>query len=713
LIASDSYKVYVDPSLLNMTEKETAYLIKTKKLVSRNFARCFLTIEKVSSQQEIEIPWSPSFPRNYVLSSGEPLVKVSASEEPQGGPSYSLRFRKIAKLEQAIRSLLVYLRKTGRSSSPLEIIAKARALIRREGIAALFTKLESSVEDSYRAWVIQYDSPSSQDVANAEREIASFHRSPLISFVMPVHNPEPRYLKEAIESVLDQVYPQIELVICDDGSTHPSIKPLLESFASSRANCKVIFSEKNQHISQATNTAIQDAMGEYLAFIDHDDLVSPLAAYHVAKALQTNPEAKILYTDEDKVDASGKRFDPYFKPDWNPILLRSQNYINHLTVIDSNLVKAVGRLREGFEGAQDWDLLFRASEKIDHSKIVHIPKVLYHWRVAKSSTARNPSVKDYVFQAQRQAIAEHCLRLGIDAELSLEKNLYWRLHYSQEAFTPLVSIIIPTKDQADYLKRCVESIDARTKNANYELLIINNGSENPDILAYFELLRSKPYVRVLDFDQPFNFSKINNFAASQAAGDYLLLLNNDVEILNSEWLAEMLSYASMPQTGAVGAKLYYPNGLIQHAGVILGIGGVAGHIYLNKPHQYAGQMNRAKLAQNISAVTGACLLVSKKKYFEAGGLNEDDLAIAFNDIDFCLKLMEHGYKNVWTPFAELTHYESASRGLEDSDEKLARFEAESAYMKKRWGSLLQADPAYNPNLTLSRQDASPAFPPRS
>jgi GT2 family glycosyltransferase len=687
------------------------YLIYVKNSKARAGDVCSVLLRTAFSEQIYNHPLQQAGLGSFFVTLTDPLINFTLSEESVN-ESWIIRVRRIHKPEKFFRSIVTFLRKSHQSSSLIEIFGKAKAIIRREGFMALFTKLEISQDASYEAWIHNYASLSLREVEAIKEEINAFEFQPLISFVMPVYNPDLYFLREAIEAVLDQMYPNIELVISDDHSTRPGVRELLEEYASTRDRCKVFFSPVNQHISLATNNAIAHAEGKYLAFIDHDDLVSPLATYYVVKALQARPEAKIIYTDEDKIDSTGRRFDPYFKPDWNPILLRSQNYINHLSIIDAELVREVGFLRQGFEGAQDWDLLFRCTELVKPSEIVHVPRVLYHWRAIKGSTARSQNEKDYIYDSQKKAILEHFKRLGLHADLGLEANGYWRASYRQLDLLPLVSIIIPTKDRVVYLKRCVESILNTTDHPNIELWIVNNNSSEPETIEYLSKAGLDGRVNILNYEGAFNFSKINNLAASKARGEFLLLLNNDTEVSNRNWLSEMLSYARMPEVGAVGAKLYYPNRLIQHAGVILGIGGVAGHIYLNKPHYYAGQMNRAKLAQNISAVTGACMLVSKQKYFQVGGLNENDLPITFNDIDFCLKLLEAGYQNVWTPFAELKHYESISRGLDNSPEKIQRFGKEVEYMKKRWGSLLKADPAYNPNLTLSRQDASLAFPPR-
>jgi GT2 family glycosyltransferase len=405
------------------------------------------------------------------------------------------------------------------------------------------------------------------------------------------------------------------------------------------------------------------------------------------------------------MDAGGRRYDPYFKPDFSRELFRSQNYLNHLTVHRAENIRAVGGWRPGFEGSQDYDLNLRVMERIDPRAIRHIPKVLYHWRAAEGSTAASGSEKTYAYDAGFKALDEHARRTGLNAVVEAAPDTpFYRVRLLLPERRPLVSLIIPTRDRVDLLKGCVESILSRTIYENYEIIVIDNNSREPETQAYLAQLRQRANARVLSYAGSFNYSAINNFAVGHASGEIVGLINNDIEAISPEWLGEMVSWAVQPDIGCVGAKLYYADQRIQHAGVILGLGGVAGHSHKYASREDPGYFYRLKVVQNLSAVTGACLLVRKEIYDAVGGLNERDLKIAFNDVDFCLRVREAGYSNVWTPYAELYHLESMSRGLEDDLEKIRRFQSEIAYMKERWA--LENDPFYSPNLTRDREDFS-------
>ena len=408
----------------------------------------------------------------------------------------------------------------------------------------------------------------------------------------------------------------------------------------------------------------------------------------------------------------GKRYDPHFKPDWNRDLLYGLNYVSHLGVYATALVKQVGGFRVGFEGAQDYDLLLRCIEQIDDTQIVHIPKVLYSWRASPGSTAASNNSKPYATLAGVRALSEHLERVHgrpidvVDGPFPFSYRVLWPLDTH-----PLVSIIIPTRDRLHLTQVAVDSILAKTNYTNFEIIIVDNASVEPDTLSWFAQIQSADSrVRVLRDDRPFNYSALNNTAVAQARGDVIALVNNDVEVINSGWLSEMVSLAIRPGTGCVGAKLYYPDGRIQHAGVVIGMGGVAGHAHLFFPGHHGGYFGRLLVRQAYSAVTGACLVVRRDIYDAVGGLNETDLTVAFNDVDFCLKVRAAGYTNVWTPWAELTHYKSASRGKDNTPEKAARFKEEASFMMEKWLAENTVDPCYNPNLTLGRRDFSFAQP---
>ncbi|MCK7544805.1 glycosyltransferase family 2 protein [Marinobacter bryozoorum] len=533
---------------------------------------------------------------------------------------------------------------------------------------------------------------------------------PRISVVMPVYDPQPEYLRACLESVLGQSWPHWQLCIADDASTDPEVKAILDDYQQQDDRIEVCFRPSNGHICAASNSALALAKGEFVALVDHDDLLEPHALLHVVRALRENPGAALLYSDEDKVDSAGAFYAPHFKADWNPELILAQNYISHLGVYRRDLVMEIGGFREGYEGAQDHDLLLRCVAHLEdpESEVVHIPRVLYHWRASEGSTALAGSEKSYAEEAGLRAVNDYLAGKGEGARaVSGEFPNTYRVHYPMPEPAPLVSLLVPTRNGVDILRPCVDAILERTGYRNFELLILDNQSDCPETLAYMEeVARRDERVRVLRWDYPFNYSSINNFGARQARGSLLGLINNDIEPLDGSWLSEMVSQVVRSEVGCVGAKLYYPNDKLQHGGVILGLGGVAGHSHKFADRKAPGYFYRLMLAQNLSAVTGACLLVRKEVFWQVGGLDEEHLAIAFNDVDLCLKVREAGYRNVWTPHAEAYHHESVSRGKEDTPEKQARFASEIAWMKQRWHHELQNDPAYNPNLTKAFEDFS-------
>jgi O-antigen biosynthesis protein len=566
-------------------------------------------------------------------------------------------------------------------------------------------------QSEYEKWCEQHEHLEQEDLTAIARHIESFLERPVISVVMPVYNPPEELLVKAIASVEAQLYPHWELCIADDASTQPHVRPVLERYAAKDTRIKVTYRESNGHICEASNTALGLATGSWVALFDHDDVLNERALYEVAAEIDRHPNASLIYSDEDKIDLEDRRFDPYFKPDWNPDLNYAQNYLSHLTVYRGELIRSLGGFRKGYEGSQDWDLILRAIEKIPPGAIRHIPKLLYHWRATPGSTALQLAEKSYPVDAARRALADHFSRLGLAVDLSPVPGDHWRVKFPVPSPAPLVSLIIPTRNAVKLVRQAVKSVLQVTDYPNFEILIVDNGSDDPETLAYFEDIKrgTDPRLRVLPYPKPFNYSAINNFAVGEARGEILCFLNNDVEAIAPGWLTEMVSQASRPGVGAVGAMLYYPLNTIQHAGVILGLGGVAGHPFKEFPRGDQGQKNRLRLVQNYSAVTAACLAIRKDRFLAVGGFNERDLAVAFNDVDLCCKLIESGLRNVWTPHAEFYHHESATRGVEDTPEKKARFQAEIDYMMNTWGSLLMADPAYNPNLTLVGEDFSPAY----
>lgn len=561
----------------------------------------------------------------------------------------------------------------------------------------------------YARWVKDFGSLSPEQ-AEALRQ-QHLGQGPLISVVIPTYNPDIAHLSAAIESVLNQIHSRVEVCIADDASTNNEVRTTIEAFAQRDPRVKFVFRESNGHISAASNSALGLATGEFVALLDQDDLLADFALAAVAKAIEDHPDVGLIYSDEDKINDSGRRFDPHFKPEWNATLLRSQNYICHLTVIRRSLIEEVGGFRQGFEGSQDHDIVLRCTEKLRSDQIVHIPLVLYHWRVHEGSTAQSLGSKPYAQINGCKAIQEHLDRLGVRATAEMDGHFY-RVRYDLPESVPRVSIILLTRDRPELLRKCVQSVLSGTRYDNLELVIVDNGTVDTEALALLEGFARDPRVKLLKDPSPFNFSALNNRAVQHATGDYFCLMNNDIEVLQPDWLTEMVSVGQQPGVGAVGARLYYPDGKIQHAGVIIGIGGVAGHPFKYQTRDNSHYMARPQLMQEMMAVTAACLLTPRHVYEQLGGLDEAHLAVAFNDVDFCLRICEAGYRIVYNPYAEFVHHESMSRGREDTPEKKERFRSEVHYMLERWERWLPCDRAYNPNLTLLEENFAIAAQPR-
>lgn len=549
------------------------------------------------------------------------------------------------------------------------------------------------------------------DEKNIREAILSLQYKPLISVLVPTYNTSELWLRRCIESVLTQFY---ELCIADDASTAPHVREVIEEYAAKSPGIKVVFRSSNGNISAASNSALELAGGEFIALLDHDDELTPHALYMVTEKLNRHPEADLIYSDEDKIDTGGRRFDPHFKTDWNQDLFYCYNFICHLGVYRTEIVRKIGGFRIGFEGSQDYDLALRFIEQTNPERIRHIPHVLYHWRAHKKSTAFSIDAKSYAVEASRTALTSHFERKGLAVHVvPARQHEHHRVIYPVPLENPMVSLIIPTRNGYTLLKPCVEGILKRTEYPNIEVLIMDNESDDPKILEYFEELGVHPKIRVLRFNGPFNYSAINNEAVRNSRGQIIGFLNNDLDVISPGWLREMVSHALRPDVGAVGCKLIYTDGRIQHAGVMLGIGGVAGHAHKCFNRDNSGYFSRLQLTQNYSAVTGACMLMRRAVFDEVGSFDEKNLKIAYNDIDLCLRVREAGYLIVWTPYAELYHVESASRGYEETPAKQLRFPTEANYMKSRWGRTLLNDPYYNPNLTLDGEDFSLAFPSRA
>ncbi|MCI8210921.1 glycosyl transferase family 2 [Pseudomonas sp. S25] len=563
----------------------------------------------------------------------------------------------------------------------------------------------------YAAWIERYDTLSVQSRWEITEHIRTWEKQPLISIIMPVFDPPLDLLRAAVDSVRYQLYPHWELCIADDASTDLDVRQYLEQLQHDDPQIKVVFREHNGHICAASNSAIELARGDYLALMDNDDLIAEHALYWVARAVVENPEVGLIYSDEDKIDLLGKRSSAYFKPDWNAFLFRSQNMICHLGVYRRDVVERVGGFRLGFEGAQDYDLAMRCAEQLKPDQIFHIPRVLYHWRIHEGSTAQGGDQKPYAAEAGLKALNEHLQRQSMSAHAELLPMGMYRVRHRLPDVLPLVSLIIPTRNAHVLVKQCIDSIRQLTTYENYEIILVDNGSDDEESLRYFAELEGEADVLVIRDERPFNYSALNNLAVRQARGELVGLINNDIEVISPQWLEEMVSLALLPGVGAVGARLWYPDDRLQHGGVIVGIGGVAGHSHKCLPRGEYGYFCRASLIQEMSAVTAACMVIRKSVFEQVNGLDEVNLKVAFNDVDFCLRLREAGYVNVFTPFAELYHHESATRGAEDTRRKKKRFKREIDYMLARWPEI-KVDYAYNPNLTLDHEDFGLAWPPR-
>ena len=575
------------------------------------------------------------------------------------------------------------------------------------GVKDTFYKIKGKISDQkiapnikYNQWYLN-NKPTPEELDKQRKY--KFDYNPKISIVVPTYNTKKQFLIEMIESVVNQTYTNWELCIADGASTLEETISVLKDYENKYKNIKVTFLNKNYMISGNTNEALKLVTGDYIGLFDHDDLLTEDALYEIVKLLNEDKEIDFIYTDEDKTDENTEKFfDPHFKPDWSPDLLTSYNYITHFTVFSKDLLNEVGNFNSEYDGSQDYDMFLRLTEKA--KKISHIPKILYHWRVHSKSTASGIGAKSYCVESAKKALAKHLERIGEKGTVKDGKYISsYKIDYDIIG-NPKISIVIPNKDEVETLKKCINSILKKTTYKNYEIIIVENNSVKNKTFNYYKEIEKIDNIRVIKWENEFNYSAINNFAVKQAKGEYILLLNNDMEVISKRWLEEMLMHAQRKNVGIVGAKLYYPDDSIQHAGVILGIGGVAGHSHKYFNRSQMGFAGRLKVVQNLSAVTAACLMVKKSIYDEVGGLDEG-FKVAFNDVDFCMKVREKGYLCIFTPYAELYHYESKSRGAENTPEKVARFNSEIDRFESKWGLWIK-DPYYNPNLTLKKEDFS-------
>ena len=579
-------------------------------------------------------------------------------------------------------------------------LQKSMLTITREGFPSFWQKVKKrqlmKSKDIYDIWM-EKNALTEERIKAIREDIEAFPYKPKISIIMPVYNVEKGWLEKALKSVFSQLYSNWELCISDDASTKKHIKETLLKYRDNK-KVKIKFLGKNKGISEASNQALSLATGEFVGFLDHDDELSPDALYENVKLLNKHPEADFIYSDEDKINPEERRIEPYFKPGWSPDLFLSYNYICHLTIFRKKLIDQLEGFRKGFEGSQDYDLLLRATEKTD--KIFHIPKVLYHWRQIIGSTATIHKEKfthiENSIKALEEAMRRRKIAATVERGINFDQFESYRVQRTIKD-SPLISIIIPMKDMVSFLQRNLRSIEEKTDYDNYEIIIVDNNSQEKETFDYFKTINEKKNIRIIEYKENFNFSKINNFAATKAKGEHILFLNNDIEVITPGWLMAMLEHSVRDEVGAVGAKLIFPNNTIQHAGTVLGLGGVAGHSHKHYPADSNGYFGALNTIRNYSAVTAACMMTRKKLFEEVGGFDEIHLSVAFNDVDLCLKIREKGYLIVYTPFAALYHYESTSRGYDLNPDEIM-------YMKNRWGDILFSDPYYNPNLTFNSED---------
>ena len=567
-------------------------------------------------------------------------------------------------------------------------IQKGLRYLKHYGFKEFCVRLSERMEPEdvpYGPWYEQYRAKP-EDLMKQKQH--SFKHQPLISIVVPAYHTPDVFLRQMLDSLKGQSYQNWEVIIGNASPDDSRMRSILDEYAKNDARIKSVDIPDNLGISENTNAALKHASGDYIGFMDHDDFLAPDAFFEIAIRLEANPDIDVFYTDEDKVSTDlSEHFQPHFKPDFNLDLLRSNNYICHFFVVKRTILKQVKGLDPKYNGAQDYDFIFRCTEL--SKNIVHIPRILYHWRVHNASTADNPASKLYAYEAGKKAIEDNLARSGEKGSVSMRSDYgFYNVDYALTE-QPLVSILIPNKDHIDILKQCIRSLKEKATYTNYEIIVIENNSTEPATFEYYDKLK-KDGIQVLYYPgSGFNYSAINNWGVKNCKGEYLLFLKNDIEVISPDFIEKMLSNCERPGIGAVGAKLYYPDNTIQHAGIIIGIGGIAGHAFLNLPRARSGYLHKASLQMNVSAVTAACMMVSRKIFDLVGGF-EETLSVAFNDVDLCLRIQKAGYHNVYNPHVEMYHHESKSRGTEDSEAKARRFQTEIEFMRTNWIQLLKS-----------------------
>ncbi len=639
-------------------------------------------------------------------------IRLDAADEPCIVEIQDVIMTRVLHLEIMIRSTLSWLKRIGyRPREILYAFKRINAALLKGGLRGVWRMIADKfapMPDSYEEWLQRHRLGEAERVRIGE-SFRALSQKRLFSILMPVYNTDERDLRAALDSVLAQLYPCWEACIVNDASRLPHIKQILDEYEVKDHRIQVVHRETNGGIVEASNDALKMASGEYVVMLDHDDLLAPDALYEAANLLNDHPDADMIYSDEDKITLDGIRYAPYFKPDWSPDLIFSHMYTAHLSIYRREAIRSIGGFRRGFEGAQDWDLVLRLTERTQ--AVYHIPKILYSWRSASGSTAQASTNKAYAYEAARRALQEALERRGRPARVEGVEGYpgFFRVRWGLTG-EPKISILILTRDKPDYLQRCLSSIFDRSNYRNFEIILIDNQSQKSEtsrlLRAWME--REPDRFRVERMDIPFNFPALNNRAAELASGDLLLLLNNDIEVISPDWLEEMAAQAQRPEIGAVGTALIYPNGTIQHAGIVLGINDWAGHVQRGFSAASPGYCGRLLGASNFSAVTGACMMVRRELFFQMGGL-DPNIPVAGNDVEFCLRLIQAGYRNILLPYVRLIHYESISRGYEDSGKKRERFQREIDYVLQRWPEAFRQDPYYNPNLSRAKEDFSLSF----
>lgn len=682
---------------------------KTADHVDEKASELGLSLEARLTMAEAEIE------RLYERARGQEWLAASLAEKERAVCRAEAQLREVERLpivRQVVRARDAYAR-VRRISKRIRQMLRVRSAIDPPWTTApnLLSPSEITPEDRrYQTWVDCYDTIDDDTRRSLRKRLNAIETPPLVSIILPVFNVRETYLREALDSIKHQIYPYWELCIADDCSTAPWISTVLDEYAGRDKRIKVVRRPQNGHISAASNTALTLATGDWIACFDHDDVLAEHALAVAVLAICQSPGAGILYSDEDHLDDSGGREQPYFKPDFDPLLINGQNYFSHLCMIRRDLVDAVGGYRQGFEGSQDWDLVLRVLELLDPEQVLHVPHVLYHWRVHPDSTASSLTAKPYAAVAARRAVQEHLERSQVAGRVqTIGGTSFNRIHWEMPQDPPKVSIITIARN-GHRMIRCLESVRLRSTYPTYEVIVVDDGDAHPPLRQYLD--RVNHWFTVRRDERNVSDAALWNAAAMAANGEVICFLDDEVEVLSEGWLEEMVGLLMQPGIAVVGAKLLYPDGSIEHAGLVAGIAGTVGRPHHHFDRLEPGYFGRAMLAQCFSAVSSACMVVWRNAFEAVGGFDETNLSAAFNDVDLCFRLGENGWRVAWTPFAEMIHYQAPDRPSESAGVNEERLARELRYLHSRWGKLLELDPAYNGNLSLAHETLPLAWPPR-